>query len=261
MAEVALLCHRSEGRAQVRELTGADEQAVHSPATIEAVRLIGAMLTVDGSHRALDPMTLAAADRDRILAAIYLETFGARIESTVDCAHCGNLFDLYFRLDDLALMLERNQAAKAKESSRGVFEASSGFHFRLPTAGEEMEAARMPAGPALEWLAAQCIFDSDPAPGLDELEQAMEEAAPAMDLELAAYCAECGAMQPVRFDIQSYLLNAILEGRTRLYHDVHRIATAYHWSREEILAMPRTERRELADLIEGETMTRRRVGP
>jgi hypothetical protein len=253
MAEVSLRCHPSETRARIRELAGEDEQAVESCSTWDAVRLIGAVLE-DG---ALDPMTIAAADRDRILAAIYLETFGRRVDSTVHCTRCGNLFDLNFRLDELARTLDQNASKIARTAGPGIFESPAGFRFRLPTAAEEMEAARLAPASAEKWLAERCLLEG--SSDFESLQAALEDAAPALDLELDAHCPECNAAQTVRFDVQSFLLNAILQGRQKLWRDLHRIASAYHWSRQEILAMPRGERRELADLIESESVARRRV--
>ncbi|HVN63331.1 MAG TPA: hypothetical protein VMT58_01745 [Candidatus Binataceae bacterium] len=251
MTEVSLRCHPSVARVKIRELAGKDEQAVESCATLDAIRLIGAVL----AETAGDPMTFAAADRDRILAALYIATFGRRIESTVHCTRCGNLFDLNFRLDELVRTLDE----QARFSEGGVFDSPSGFRFRLPTAAEEMEAARLGSGSesAEKWLGERCVVEG--SPDFEALQAAMEQAAPALDLDLQARCPECAVDQPVRFDIQSYLLNAILQSRPRLWRDVHRIASVYHWSRREILEMSRAERRDLADLIESETVARRRV--
>src|ERR1700722_13090290 len=136
MCEVSLHCHPMATRVHVRELAGKDEHAVESTATADALRLIAALLVED-----FDPMSLAAADRDRILAAIYLGIFGSRVTSTVHCARCGSLFDLNFRLDELAQALGRNTAQTASDA-RGVFAAEAGYRFRLPTAAEELEAAQ-----------------------------------------------------------------------------------------------------------------------
>jgi hypothetical protein len=253
MREVYLYCHPTATRVHVRELNGKDEQAVESTGTADALRLIGALLIED-----VDPMTLAGADRDRILAAIYLGIFGSRVASTVHCARCGSLFDLNFRLDELAQALDRSKEPTSS-ATKGVFRAETGFCFRLPTAAEELEAAGRAGESAEQWLAEQCVVEAAAMPTVAELERAMEDAAPTIDLELDAGCPECGTHQAVRFDVQSFLLTAIRQGRPRLGRDVHRIASTYHWTREEILVVPRSERRELADLIESETVTHRRL--
>lgn len=263
MAEVILRCHPSATRVRVRELAGKDEQLVESSSTVDAVRLIGAVISSTGVGRAPDsspdPMSLSACDRDRILTAIYLATFGSRITSTMHCSRCGNLFDLNFRLDELAAALDGSLPEGVEVLGAGRFRSAAGFEFRVPTASEEIEAARRDPSEAEQWLANQCLLSSSAPPDIASIQQAMEEAAPALDLELTAQCPECNASQLVRFDIQSYLLDAVRQGLPRLTRDVHRVASAYHWSQREILSLPRSQRRDLVDMIEGEVSVRRSI--
>jgi hypothetical protein len=257
MAEVSLRFHPSAKFVIVRELAGKDEQLVESAATADAIRLISS--ATEGSTAAPEARSLAAPDRDRILAAIYIATFGSRIDSTVHCARCGNLFDLNFKLDELAAALDGSAASGIEALGEGRFRSAAGFEFRLPTGEEELEAARFASPDAECWLAERCVASTSSRNDLDTIQQGMEDAAPTLDLELEANCPECNATQPVRFDIQSYLLNAIRQGRPRLLRDMHRIASAYHWPRRDILALPRSQRRDLVDLIEGEVSLRRRA--
>jgi hypothetical protein len=39
--------------------------------------------------------------------------------------------------------------------------------------------------------------------------------------------------------------------RPRLLYEIHRIASSYHWSQQEILQLPRTLRKQYVELIEG----------
>jgi hypothetical protein len=80
----------------------------------------------------------------------------------------------------------------------------------------------------------------------------LDDVAPLLDLELSARCVECGYVQTVHFDIQTYLLGAIISERRRLLNEINRIARAYAWSLEEILSLRRTDRRYLVELIENE---------
>src|SRR2546425_195739 len=73
-----------------------------------------------------------------------------------------------------------------------------------------------------------------------------------------ARCPECGRAQAVRFDIQSFLLGSLLADRAPLFGDVHRLARAYGWSRESILALARHERRAYAAFVDAEKPPRRR---
>ena len=53
-----------------------------------------------------------------------------------------------------------------------------------------------------------------------------------------------------QFDIQTYLLGAILSERRSLLSDINCIARAYSWSLDEILSLTRSDRRHLVELIE-----------
>jgi hypothetical protein len=255
MAEVALRFHPSLARVRVRELSGADEQLVAAASTADAVRLIAAVIA-DGAG-APDASSLAAADRDRLLAALYEISFGRRIDSTVRCARCGEMFDVDFRLDDLVAACDRSTPDTLERCAPDRFRLPSGVVFRLPTAAEEIASAL--GDDAINALADRCIVEPAGATlSLDELERAMDSVAPPLDVELSTRCAECGAAQEVRFDVQSYVLSAILNERRRLWHDVHRIASTYHWSRREILELPRSERRDMVERIESDAFVRRR---
>ena len=86
-----------------RELNGFDEQSVCSLDTPTAIGLLDRLLvrTSGSPSEHLKAADLTAAERDRLLAAVYKRTFGPRIESTVRCTFCGNPFDLTFSIDDL----------------------------------------------------------------------------------------------------------------------------------------------------------------
>jgi hypothetical protein len=80
-----------------------------------------------------------------------------------------------------------------------------------------------------------------------------------LDSDLDGKCPECEKAQAIHFDLQTYLLAALAGESQRLASDVHRVATAYGWSRTEILAMTRAQRRAHVSLIEQENRPRRRV--
>jgi hypothetical protein len=90
------------------------------------------------------------------------------------------------------------------------------------------------------------------AGGRGAFEELLQQIAPLIDLELVANCPDCGHVHNVQFDIQTYLLGAIVTERRRLLSDINCIASAYSWSLDEVLSLSRTDRRLLVDLIENE---------
>lgn len=76
-----------------------------------------------------------------------------------------------------------------------------------------------------------------------------------LDLDLEARCPHCEASQAVSFDIQAFLVRAFASERPLLQHEVHCIASAYHWSHHEILSLEREDRRAFVRLIQAQRST------
>lgn len=249
----------------VRDLTGHDERGVQDATTRSAVDLLQRLVDWPGESNARAD-ELAAPDRDRLLAAVYQRAYGKKVQSTAVCGACSSPYDLSFFLDDLMAALDRSaESAASQVLPDGTFRMPSGLRFRLPAARDELEVSLLPSEEAEQALASRCLLefpadeDSSTADSLKLLEAALEEVAPALDVDIDTACPECGARQMVRFDVQFYLLRAIEQERPQVALEVHRIASAYGWSLDEILTLGRAERRMLAQIIDGETAARRRV--
>jgi hypothetical protein len=252
MRRVPLTCSERQGYAYLRELRGHDEELVEDVDTWTAIALIDRLL-VDAPGAAVRPgeaCRLCAADRDRILAAIYVRELGARIQATPTCPACGKTFDIDFRLDELGQTLEPSYDG-VERVGEGRFALEDGTCIRIPNGEDELvsSAARDPSAALIE----RCVERG--AIGVERLGELLERLAPVMDLAMGAECAECGHEHQVRFDVQSFLLGRILAERALRASEVHRIARGYGWSLGEILSMPRNRRRSYVDLVEREART------
>jgi len=260
--QVPLQPARADGRwAALRPLCGHDEALVDGRGDLEATRLLDRLLVaVPGTS--VGPggaWTISLSDRDRLLAAVYRLHYGDRVEGAVECAACGAPFDLAFTLADLASRIESDgkTALAAGPDAEGTWSLPDGRRFRLPTAEDRMAVFGMEPAEAADALASRCLLAGDPNDDRESLEAAMREAGPVMDVDLEATCAECGAGQGVRFDIRDHLLGALAAEKPWLAREVHAIATAYGWRLEEILGLPRDERRRYVRLIQAEGAARR----
>jgi hypothetical protein len=251
-----LLEHKSNGDwVCLREINGEDEDLVEGTSTAVAIQLLDRLLTAEAGA-ALGPgdaVKLTAPDRDRLLAFVYARTYGSRIDSTANCKHCGKPFDLDFSLDTLQANLAQNRRDAAIElEDNEVFRLPDDRCFRLPTGEDELAVFGLSSEEAQSELLARCLVNGDPNDNPETIQDAMQKMAPILDLELDAICPECDHKQSVHFDIQSYLLTAIKQERNRLMHEVHRLASAYGWSLDEIMSLARNRRRALASLVEAE---------
>lgn len=243
--------------ARLRELTGRDEYAVLGTNTESAIRLLASLLesSPGAETNQISAVGLVAADRDRLLAAVYQRAFGDRIESTLTCARCGQPFDLYFSLTQLMESQSQPESGEWRALEGGRFEAANGISFRLPDGNDELAVAGLEPFEVGSNLLSRCTEGGEWPEGLAAFEELLEQVAPLLDLELLATCAECNYVHTVQFDIQSYVLGAIVAERRRLLTEINRIARAYSWSLDEILALTRSDRRQLVELIENECVT------
>ena len=136
MERVQLLCSRRAGWAMLRELCGHDEETVGGVGVLDAVALVDRLLVASpGAAIATgEAAELAVADRDRVLAAIYVRAFGSRITADLPCAQCGVQFELELELGAVAGEL----TAQTTRADGGWYRVGDGPRFRLPTATDEL---------------------------------------------------------------------------------------------------------------------------
>jgi len=240
----------------LRQLTGNDELSVEQPSSIDAILLLDRLLADVPTGFATpncSALQMVTADRDQAMAAIYKNTFGNRISSTINCAGCSEPFDLDFLMDDLqAYQASLRNDTELEQLESGVFRMDDNTVFRLPIGEDEAAVSGMPRDLAEKQLLSSCMVQGDVAESGEAVESAMQSIAPIFALDLAAKCPECGLEQAVHFDVQAYLISAILNRRKQLLRDVHRLASAYGWSHLEILSLPSNLRRVYSSMVASE---------
>lgn len=261
MRDVTLSPGIPQGKwARLRPLCGRDEILVDASGSVNRFAFIDGLLT-EAPGTAVKPgcvADLALCDCDRLCAAIYMDCFGEIVEGRLTCCRCSQPFEMRFSLVDLMQQVTNRLGGAEKPDASGLFSTGDGRLFRLPTARDQQETARLDAEAAIAALRDRCVVEGDPALAPEELETTMERVGPMLDADLDAVCPHCGAGQSVKFDIQSYLFRSLGYERQFLLYEVHRIATAYGWGYDETLGLTREDRRKLVRLIESERLPRRR---
>lgn len=258
--DLVFLNNRSgDGWATLREITGNEEQSISSTSTVDVIKLLETLLITNQSRslQKENVVELTPWNRDCLVAAVYMRIYGKRIESTVNCKYCQKSFDLDFLLTDLLETLKpENISEKVIEIEEGLFELSDGVQFRLPNGEDEYAVRGLSQEQAVQELLNRCIHYVPENVDIDirkkGLQYLMEEISPILDCELDARCPECGREQQVHFDLQNYLLRALMEERPQLMREIHALASNYNWNLSEILKLPRSQRRYLANLIDME---------
>ena len=237
----------------LRELTGRDELSVSETGTIGAIQLLDRLLA-DGHETALIPGQadeIATADRDWLLAEIYKRAYGTKIESTISCTTCSSFIDLNFNLDDLlAFIQSKTPEISVREADKGIFELHDGSRFRLPRGKDEFAILGLSPDKAEKTLLERCLVQASSNRDTEQqLLTVMGQFAPVIETEMAAQCPDCGEQQTIYFNIQSFLLSALMRERKRIMMEIHRLAMAYHWHHNEILNLTRSLRRMYLSFI------------
>jgi hypothetical protein len=250
------LCYGTQrGCVWLRELRGYDEQKVNGTDTATVLALLEGLIEprLETGAKADRALLLTAADRDRLLAHIYVLTYGPHVDSTAKCKCCGERFDLDFSLPALLSDLSEQPAGPYRLEADGTCQLEEGRRFRLPTGQDELAVGDYQGRIAGQALLQRCMVEGDLGEGTATVEEAMDQVAPLVSLDIDGVCPQCGHGQQFSFDIQSYLLSALLQERHRLYHEIHMLARGYGWGLTEILSLPRTQRRTFVALLENET--------
>jgi hypothetical protein len=208
------------------------------PATPESVR----SLTV-GDRQFLTRQLAALLGRD----GLWL---------TAACAACGADYDCHVEQSKLP-------AKPAGESPEVEIETSLGrCRFRPLNGGDQEAVAGLDDGTrALSTLARRCLVavgERELGPGeaaeleLDEedlasVDRALEDAAPEATVWIQAACPDCGETNQVWVDPYD-----CLDGGDELFAEIHQLASSYHWSEAEILALPPKRRRLYLRLIDSD---------
>jgi hypothetical protein len=192
--------------------------------------------------------TIVERPLGRVMAALLTlrqASFGSRIDSHVDCKHCGARLQLLLRTSEL-LQPETGDATEV---------AVAGRRIRLPTlrdlaaVAHELDATR-----AARLLLARCTLQgsSDMAMSNDalrEIEDALEATDPNADLALDVHCQVCGAQSTAQLDAGVLLWDEIDARARALLAEVHALASAYGWTEGEILALSTARRASYLALV------------
>lgn len=184
--------------------------------------------------------------RDRLLLQLRAATFGPRVDLGTACPQCREAVAV--SLSTTALTVE---PAGDETATLALGEA----RFRLrPVTSRDLAAIAGLQDPAQarQTLACRCLEPIGPAAdaplllseeNLETVAGRLAELDPQADIFATLDCPGCGHSWQAAIDIGLVLAHDIETAAQRLAGEIHDIASAYHWSEAEILALPRTRRR------------------
>jgi len=195
----------------------------------------------------------------RIEAMVTLAADTARpLEWLVRCAHadCGAESELTLSAAEV-----QQVAAQAGMLNPAPVEiADRTMWLRCPTGNDQrrwlaagpVDAAAMAANllvePGYEELTEAGVSQQEISAALDT---AMEHYDPLVGFHLQVGCAQCGRLTSQAPDLAGSALERLWRAQIGLIEEVHRLASHYHWTEEEIGKVPWWRRRAYLECIEG----------
>jgi hypothetical protein len=181
-----------------------------------------------------------------------------KIELQAPCPSCGT---------DMSLELDLAQLARPQPSPEFDCEPEPGVRLRLrvPTGRDQScwaAAGRADPGQLLADLVvslekeetATAVGDfarQAPLPDrwLPTIEEALEAADPLTAMSIQTSCPACHHALELPVDLEQSLLHRLMAEQARVLSDIHRLASTYHWSEQQILALSPARRRFYLDRI------------
>jgi|SRR5579859_2278980 len=205
-----------------------------------------------------DLRALAIGDRDRIVLALRRRLIGDRLECVCDCP-CGETLELTLSVGDLLGDAPDEPAAREAEATGAEgrvvrARAANGADHELAA-----ELAQADLAAAARELLERCVLETRDANGAvcepeDELlalaSGLLEELDPGAEIVLRGKCPACGRKVKVLLDPGGYLWEELEQWRQRFELEIHVLASAYHWSEADIVALDSARRARYIDLVD-----------
>lgn len=210
-----------------------------------------------------DIRALSIGDREALLLRLCTSVAGERIEASLQCTieDCGERLEIEVDVERL-LAAPYPTGMEVHEVDLDCETDQVRVRFRLPTVRDQELAAHVAltdprfAGRALvDAIVVSVERAGEPLPAVpgefvEHLASAVERLDPLAETRLAATCPVCGRTSDVLLDAGEFLAS-LLSRPDQLYRELHLIASHYHWSEADILALPLERRWLYVGMIEG----------
>lgn len=197
---------------------------------------------------------LSVGDRDYLITRLAQLFDDRPVWLAANCGDCGEPFDLSFRYADLPVKdAGPGYPCSPVETSRGrlrVRIVTGADQEAMALAGDDQQVLRLMLQRILVPDGERTAFDVADLSDADIalLEQRVEAMSPECSRRLLTECPQCGATNTVAVNPYGFLETPV----TGLFAEVHRIASHYHWSERDILALTRERRRTYLKLIDAD---------
>jgi len=192
-----------------------------------------------------EALELSIGSRDIYLLQLRERLFGSHLINTAKCSQCTERVEWENEVADFC-----NPELTVNLSSKNLSLDRGDYHlcFRLPNSNDIVEILRFDQKKTTEsdLLLRRCVITAEKAgtsietnqlPGhvIDALEKRIDELDPLSQIRIDLTCPECSHQWHVVFDIVSFLWTEINNWAERMLLTIHKLASGYGWSEQEIL--------------------------
>jgi hypothetical protein len=178
---------------------------------------------------------------------------GAALGFPFKCAGCGEEIELELTIREISEM----QGEADLIEMVGVDIGGRRMEFRKPTGRDQEMWGKMifsderdrAAGMIGTLAALPGSFEALQPVELSAVEEGLDEADPLVNFSCRVSCGECGELNEHETDLTETALGMLNRAQKQLVITVHRLASHYHWSEQEIFAVPDWRRRQFLELI------------
>jgi hypothetical protein len=214
--------------------------------------------------------SLCVGDREALILHLRQLTLGDRMPCVVNCPGCGQALDLALHATEL-LVPPYQEAGPAYDFSsiddgEGEGGELEGYHvrFRLATGADQEEVAmtaRTNVATAAVALLERCVIGvrrnggSELAIGectgelANRISRRISEVDAQAELSFNLHCPECQKDFSAMLDAAACFRRELSQRGRDWCREVHFLAYHYHWSEQDILAMPTSRRRRYVELL------------
>lgn len=180
---------------------------------------------------------LPIVDYEIIQGHLYIAHFGDIIGRNLDCADCEKKFAVEFSLGTFMAML-------ADEVTQDRTLEFRGHAYRLPSRAAVSHGSPEQL-PLSLWDGAATAAPSE----IEAFEAHLARVCPQLIEDIAAACPRCGRSQSYRFSLRRHLAERLRARLQNLVAQIHILASRYHWTVPDILALGRESRLALVETV------------
>ncbi len=211
--------------------------------------------TIDPQGQLPEEFYLDLSIGTRTLYLLLLATAAERktLGFPLACSGCGQEIELELTLEELS------QMQTEADCSATVSVEIGGKHqeFRKPTGRDQkawsslsFSSEKKAVVAMLDRLAPLAqAFETLSREEITIVERSLSEADPLVDFHCSVRCSECDELKEYNIDLLATALTMLLRAQQQLLVTVHRLASHYHWTEQEIFAVPDRRRRKYLQLI------------